>query len=60
MTSGLDFTRVKGQSRLDGREYSVSQRSVNEWNKLSAGCVHSSVNILKERIDHYLVRAGYT
>ena len=60
MTRGHDFTPVKGQSRLDGRKYSVSQRTVNEWNKLSAGCVHSSINIFKERMDHYLVRAGYT
>ena len=33
----------------------------NEWNKLSADCVHSSsVNMFKNRIDNYLVRAGYT
>ena len=33
---------VKGQSRLDVRKYSFSQRTINEWNKLSADCVHSS------------------
>ena len=58
ITRGHDFTLVKGQNRLDFRKYSFSQRTLNEWNKLSADCVHSSsVNI---RIDNYLVRAGYT
>ena len=38
---------MKGQSRLDVRKYSFSQRTGNEWNKLSADCVHSScVNLL--------------
>ena len=39
---GHDFTLVKGQSKFDVRMYSFSQRTVNEWNKLSADCVHSS------------------
>ena len=39
---GHVFTLVKGQSRLDVRKYSFSQGTKNEWNKLSAGCVHSS------------------
>ena len=39
---------MKGQSRLDVRMYSFSERTVNEWNKLSADCVHSSTsNIIK-------------
>ena len=29
----------KGQSRLDVRKYSFSQRTVNEWNEMSADCV---------------------
>ena len=33
---------MKGQSRLDDRKYSFSQRTVNEWDKLTADCVHSS------------------
>ena len=33
---------VKGQSRLDFRKYSFSQRTINERNKLPAECVHSS------------------
>ena len=61
ITRGHDFTLVKGQNRLDFRKYSFSQRTVNEWNKLSADCVHSSsVNMFKNIIDNYLVRAGYT
>ena len=61
ITRGHGFTLVKGQNRLDFIMYSFSQRTVNEWNKLSADCVHSSsVNMFKNRIDNYLVRAGYT
>ena len=57
----IQQSTVKGQNRLDFRKYSFSQRTVNEWNKLSADCVHSSsVNMFKNRIDNYLVRAGYT
>ena len=52
---------VKGHSRLDCRKYSFSQRTVNEWNKLSADCVHSNIgNMFKNRIDNYLLRVGYT
>ena len=48
ITRGHDFTLVKGQNRLDFRKYSFSQRTVNEWNNLSADCVHSSsVNVLR-------------
>ena len=43
---------MKGQSRMDVRKYSFPERTVNEWNKLSADCVHSSsVNMFKNRID---------
>ena len=35
--------------------------SINVWNKLSEECVHaSSVNMFENRIDKYLVKAGYT
>ena len=30
--------------------------TVNEWNTLSADCVHS---MFKNMVDNYLVRAGY-
>ena len=52
---------VKEQCRLDMRKYSFSQRLINEWNKLSNDCVNaSSVNMFKNRIDRYLIRAGYS
>ncbi len=61
ITRGHNFTLVKKQSRLDVRKFSFSQRSVNVWIKLSTECVHAgSVNVFKNRIDKYLVKAGYT
>ena len=52
---------MKKQSRLDVRKFSFSQRTINVWNTLSTECVHaSSVNMFKNRIDKYLVKAGYT
>ena len=61
VTRGHNFTLVKKQSRLDVRKFSFSQRTINVWNKLSEECVHaSSVNMFKNRIDKYLVKAGYT
>ena len=44
---------VKDQCRLDIRKYSFSQRTINEWNKLSTDCVTaSSVNMFKKRLTH--------
>ena len=65
ITRGHNFTLVKKQSRLDVRKFSFSQRTINVWNKLSEECAHaststSSVNMFKNRIDKYLVKAGYT
>ena len=61
ITRGDNFTLVKKQSRLDVRKFSFSQRTINVWNKLSTDCVHAtSVNVFKNRIDRYLVKAGYT
>ena len=38
-----------------------TKRTINVWNKLSEECVHaSSVNMFKNRIYKYLVKAGYT
>ena len=49
ITRGHNYTLVKKQSRLD------------VWNNLSTDCVHaSSVNMFKNKIDKYLVKAGYT
>ena len=61
ITRGHNFTLVKKQSRLDVRKFSFSQRTINVWNKLLIECVHaSSVNMFKNKIDKYLVKAGYT
>ena len=60
-TRGHGVTLAKEQCRLDISNFSFSQRTVNEWNSLSADCVRaSSVNIFKNKIDIYLRRAGYT
>ena len=61
ITRGHNFTLVKKQSRLDVRKFSFSQRTINVWDTLSTECVHaSSVNMFKNRIDKYLLKAGYT
>ena len=60
-TRGHGVTLAKKQCRLDIRKVSLSQRTVNEWNRLSADCIGaSSVNIFKNKIDIYLRQAGYT
>ena len=60
-TRGHGVTLAKKQCRLDIRKFSFSQRTVNEWNRLSADCVGAtSVNIFTNKIDIYLRRAGYT
>ena len=57
----VSVTLVKEQCRLDMRKYSFSQMVINEWNKLPNDCVNaSSVNMFKNRIDRYMIRAGYT
>ena len=63
ITGRHNFTLVKKQSRLDVRKFSFSQRTINVWNKLSTECVGlhaNSVNMFKNKIDKYLVKAGYT
>ena len=60
-TRGHGVTLGKNQCRLDIRTFSFSQRTINEWNRLSADCGGaSSVNIFKDKIDVYLRRVGYT
>ena len=47
-TRGHGVTLAKKQCRLGIKTFSFSQRTVKEWNRLSADCVGaSSVNILK-------------
>ena len=61
ITRGNNFTLVKKQSKLDVRKFSFSQRTINVGNKLSTECVHAnSVNMFKNKIDKYLVKASYT
>ena len=60
-TRGHWVTLVKEHCRLDIRKYSFSQVTINEWNKLSTNCVNaSSVNMLKNKVDTYLRKVGYT
>ena len=60
-TRGHKAAFVKEHCRLDMRKYSFSQSVINEWNKLPNDCVNaSSVNMFKNRIDRYMIRAGYT
>ena len=50
---GHEIKLVKDQCILDIRKYSFSQRTINEWNKLSTDRVTaSSVNIFKTRLTH--------
>ena len=43
------------------KEYSVSQRTLNDWNKLSDDCFNaSSVNMFTNKINSYLAKACYT
>ena len=52
---------VKDKCRLDIRKYSFSQRTTNEWNRLSTDCITaSSVNMFKNKVDTYPRRARYT
>ena len=61
ITGGHNYKLLKKQSRLDVRKYSFSQRSIIVWNNLSTDCVHaSSVNMFKNKIDKYIVKASYT
>ena len=47
---GHEVTLVKDQCRLDITKNSFSQRTINEWNKLSTDCVTaSSVNMFKNK-----------
>ena len=60
-TRGHEVILEKDQCRLDIRKYSFSQRTINEWNKLSTDHVNaSSVNMFKNKVDKYVRKAGYT
>ena len=60
-TRGHGVTSVKVLCRLDIRKYSFSQRTINEWNKLSTDCVTArSVSMFKNKVDTYHRRASCT
>ena len=59
ITRGHNFTLVKKESKLDVRKFSFSQRTIKYG--LNYQQIHaSSVNMFKNKIDKYLVKAGYT
>ena len=61
MTRGHKAALVKPYCRLDTGKNSLSQRTINKWNKLSHDCVNlSSVNMFLNKTGIYLARAGYT
>ena len=47
-----EVTLVKDQCRLDIRKHSFSQKTINEWNKLSTDCLTASSICLKTRLTH--------
>ena len=52
-TRGHGITLAKKQCRLDIRKFSFSQRTANQWNRLSADCVGaSSLICLKMKLTH--------
>ena len=60
MLRGHGITLAKKQCRLDIIKLSFSQRTVNEWNRLSADCVGaSSINVFKNKIRNHLRSARY-
>ena len=60
-TRGHGVTLAKKQCRPNIRKFSFSQRTVHEWNRLSADCIGaSSVNMFKNKIDIYLRMVGYS
>ena len=56
-TTGHEIKLVKDQCRLDIRKYSFSQRTINEWKKISTDCVTaSSMNMFKNKTDNISAR----
>ena len=58
-TRGHGITLAKKECRLYIRTFSFSQRTVNEWNRLSANCVGaSSVNMFNNKINYIPKKGG--
>ena len=51
MTRGHKAALVKSYCRLDKIKFSFSQRTINDWNQLSHGCVNAScVNMFLKKL----------
>ena len=57
-TIGHEVKLVNDQSRLDIRKYSFSQRTINEWNKLSTESITASRVNMYFQFD-YRIRTSY-
>ena len=60
-TRGHSWVLAKERCKLYIQKYAFSQRTINEWNRLSGGCVNATSvnNMFKNKIDNYFKRAGY-
>ena len=56
-TRGHGVTLAKKQCRLDIRTFSFSQRTVDEWNSLSADCVGATVVVV---LIYLKIKSTYT
>ena len=58
-TRGHEFKLYKGSVRTDIRKFSFSQRSVNEWNKLTEKVLHQeNVDGFKRELDSWMSSRG--
>ena len=59
-TRGQCWALAKERWKLDIRKFAFSQRTINEWNRLSGEYVNAtSVNMFKNMINNYFKRYGY-
>ena len=60
-TRGDSWALAKERCKLDIRKCAFSQRTINEWNRLTVECVNAtSVNIMfKNKTGNYFKRSGY-
>ena len=59
-TRGHSWASAKERCKLYIRKYAFSQRTLNEWNRLSGERVNAtSVNMFKNKIENYFKRSGY-
>ena len=60
-TRGHSWALAKERCELDIRKYALSQRTINQWNRLTRDCVNATcVNMFNNKIDIlYFKRYGY-